>query len=183
MQGLWDSSAVPLLEVFQELNHGSFAEPNFIRAAENGVLSVAPSWPGALSRLRGLGVALLQDLPWWGPVMERRLRTGLKTHVRFLLQTGLPKCLEMDPVQQTPLTKRKKALVLHEDPTAGFKLADWFAEHGYQAILTRTVDDIKPHLGDIRPDVIVVDCPPALTISSDALPRLQAVFRPSRLSP
>jgi len=101
--------------------------------------------------------------------------TGLKTHVRFLLQTGLPKCLEMDPVQQTPLTKRKKALVLHEDPTAGFKLADWFAEHGYQAILTRTVDDIKPHLGDIRPDVIVVDCPPALTISSDALPRLQAV--------
>jgi len=74
MQGLWDSSTVPLLEVFQELNHGSFAEPNFIRAAENGVLSVAPSWPGALSRLRGLGVALLQDLPWWGPVMERRLR-------------------------------------------------------------------------------------------------------------
>jgi len=81
----------------------------------------------------------------------------------------------MDTVPQDPLTKRKKAVVLHEDPTAGFKLADWFAEHGYQAILTRRIDDIQPHLGDIRPDVIVVDCPPALTTTSDALPRLQAV--------
>jgi DNA-binding response OmpR family regulator len=81
----------------------------------------------------------------------------------------------MDTFPQDPLTKRKKALLLHEDPTAGFKLADWFAEHGYQAILSRTIDDIKPHLGDIRPDVIVVDCPPAHTATSDALPRLQAV--------
>lgn len=81
----------------------------------------------------------------------------------------------MDTYPQDPLTKRKKALVLHEDPTAGFKLADWFAEHGYQAILTRRIDDIQPHLRDIRPDVIIVDCPPALTTTSDALPRLQAV--------
>ena len=109
--------------------------------------------------------------------------TGLKTHVRFLLQTGLPKCLEMDPVQQTPLTKRKKALVLHEDPTAGFKLADWFAEHGYQAILTRTVDDIKPHLGDIRPDVIVVDCPPLSPFRLMHCLAFRPFVRPSRLSP
>jgi hypothetical protein len=74
MQGLWDSSTVPLLHVLRELNEGSFAETNFIRAAEQGVASVGPSWPGALSRLRGLEVALLQDLPWWGPIMERRLR-------------------------------------------------------------------------------------------------------------
>lgn len=106
------------------------------------------------------------------PAWNAGCGTGPKTEVR-ILQTDVPKRPEMD--LQTPLTKRKKALVLHEDPTAGFKLADWFADHGYQAILTRTIDDIRPHLGDIRPDVIVVDCPPALTTTSDALPRLQAV--------
>jgi hypothetical protein len=74
MQGLWDSSTVPLLQVLGELNEGSFAETNFIRAAEKGVASVSPAWPGALSRLRGLEVALLQDLRWWGPIMERWLR-------------------------------------------------------------------------------------------------------------
>ena len=74
MQGLWDSSTVPLLQVLRELNGGSFAETNLIRAAQKGVPSVGPSWPEALSRLRGMEVALLQDLPWWGPLMERRLR-------------------------------------------------------------------------------------------------------------
>ena len=76
---------------------------------------------------------------------------------------------------QDTSTKRKKALVLHEDPSAGFRLADWFAEHGYQVILSRRIDDIQPHLEDILPDIIVVDCPPTLTTTSDALPRLQAV--------
>jgi hypothetical protein len=74
MSGLWDSSTVPLLQVLRELNEGSFAETNFIRGAEIGVASIAPSWPGTLSRLRGLEVALLQDVPWWGPIMERCLR-------------------------------------------------------------------------------------------------------------
>lgn len=72
MQGLWDSRTVPLLQVLRELNEGSFAESNFIQAAEKGVASVGPTWSGALSRFCGLEVAPLQDLPWWGPIMERQ---------------------------------------------------------------------------------------------------------------
>lgn len=63
--------------------------------------------------------------------------------------------------------------MVHEDPTAGYRLADHLAIHGYEAILTRQIEDVQPELPHIRPDVIVVDLHPAA--KSDALPHLQSV--------
>jgi DNA-binding NtrC family response regulator len=74
---------------------------------------------------------------------------------------------------QAPASERKRALVVHEDPTAGYRLADHLAIHGYEAILARQIEDVQPELPHIRPDVIVVDLHP--TAKSDALPHLQSV--------
>lgn len=70
-------------------------------------------------------------------------------------------------------SERKRALVVHEDPTAGYRLADRLAIHGYEAILTRQIEDVQPHLAHIRPNVIVVDLPPSG--KPDALSHLQSV--------
>ena len=53
--------------------------------------------------------------------------------------------------------KRKRAIVVHEDPTAGYRVADRLAIHGYETILAREIDDVQPHMAHIRPNVIVVD--------------------------
>jgi hypothetical protein len=84
----------------------------------------------------------------------------------------------MDIFPQGTSITRKKAVVLHEDPCAGscagFKLADWFAVHGYQAILTRRIDDTASSWRD-PPGCHCRGCPPLLTATSDTLPRLQSV--------
>ena len=72
-----------------------------------------------------------------------------------------------------PASERKRAIIVHEDPTAGYRLADHLAIHGYEAILARQIEDVQPDLAHIRPDVIVVDLHPAA--KSDALPHLQSV--------
>ena len=172
----------PSSTVLRELNQGSFAETKFIqlprrvshpevrRGPERSVAFVAWKW-------RFCKMCHGGDPSW-----NVGCGTGLKTHVR-LRPTGLAKYSEMQTSPQDTSTKRKKALVLHEDPSAGFRLADWFAEHGYQMILSRRIDDIQPHLEDILPDIIVVDCLPTLTTTSDALPRrFKPSVQPSRLS-
>ncbi|HEX2056422.1 MAG TPA: hypothetical protein VHF07_08005 [Nitrospiraceae bacterium] len=59
------------------------------------------------------------------------------------------------------VSERKRAIVVHEDPTTGYRLADRLAIYGYEAILARHIEDVRPHLPDIRPNVIVVDHHPA----------------------
>ena len=67
---------------------------------------------------------------------------------------------------------RKRAIVVHEDPTAGYRLADRLAIHGYEAILARQIEDLQLHLPHIRPNVIVVDLHPSG--KPEALSRLQS---------
>ena len=70
-------------------------------------------------------------------------------------------------------SERKRAIVVHDDPTAGCRLADRLAIHGYEAILARQIEDVQPHLSHIRPNVIVVDLPSSG--KPDALSHLQSV--------
>ena len=42
--------------------------------------------------------------------------------------------------------KRPKVAVVYEDVTAGFRFADWFAQHGYQATLTPAVHQLERNL-------------------------------------
>jgi hypothetical protein len=58
-------------------------------------------------------------------------------------------------------SERKRAIVVHDDPTAGYRLADRLAIHGYEAIHARQIEDLQPHLTHIRPNVIVVDLHPS----------------------
>jgi DNA-binding response OmpR family regulator len=75
---------------------------------------------------------------------------------------------------QRGIVERKRVIVLQQDPTIGCRLADWFAMHGYQAVLTRRIEDVQSDLPHIRPDVIVF----SLDASAEpgALPRLQSVL-------
>ena len=52
--------------------------------------------------------------------------------------------------------KRPKVAVVYEDVTTGFRLADWFARHGYQPTLTSAVHHLEVNLHELHPDVIVV---------------------------
>jgi len=69
--------------------------------------------------------------------------------------------------------KRKRAIVVHEDPTAGYRVADRLAIHGYETILARQIDDVQPHMAHIRPNVIVVDV--QFSRSLNTLSRVQSV--------
>jgi hypothetical protein len=55
------------------------------------------------------------------------------------------------------VSERKRAIVVHEDPITGYRLADPLAISGYEAIVARHIEDVQPHLPDILPNVIVVD--------------------------
>jgi DNA-binding response OmpR family regulator len=70
-------------------------------------------------------------------------------------------------------SERKRAIVVHDDPTAGYRLADRLAIHGYEAIHARQIEDVKAHLPSIRPNVIVVDLHPSGR--PDALAHVQSV--------
>ncbi len=69
--------------------------------------------------------------------------------------------------------KRPKVAVVYEDVTAGFRFADWFAQHGYQATLTSAVHHLERNLQELRPDVIVVGFSPAPTPLHRTVPRLK----------
>ena len=69
--------------------------------------------------------------------------------------------------------KRPKVAVVYEDITAGFRFADWFAQHGYQAILTSAVHHLERNLQELRPDVIVIGVPPAPSPLHSTVPRLR----------
>lgn len=69
-------------------------------------------------------------------------------------------------------SERKRAIVVHANPTAGYQVADRLATHGYETILARHIEEVQPDLPHIRPDVIVVDLHPS---AKPALPYFQSV--------
>ena len=54
------------------------------------------------------------------------------------------------------MPRRPTVAVGYEDVTNGYKCADWFALHGYQATMTSAVHHLEHNLKELRPDVIVV---------------------------
>jgi hypothetical protein len=76
----------------------------------------------------------------------------------------------------TPDTLRhKRVVVVHHDPSAGYRVADRLALHGYQAIVARTFGDVQQELPHIRQEVIVVDSHLSSEISR-VLPYLRFVY-------
>jgi hypothetical protein len=71
------------------------------------------------------------------------------------------------------LSKRPKVAVVYEDVTAGFRLADWFARHGYQPTLTSAVHHLEGNLHELHPDVIVVGFSSAPMPLHSTVPRLR----------
>ena len=69
--------------------------------------------------------------------------------------------------------KRPKVAVVYEDVTVGFRFADWFAQHGYQATLTSAVHHLERNLQELRPDVIVVGFSATPTPLHSTVPRLR----------
>ncbi|HMZ55092.1 MAG TPA: hypothetical protein PKV55_06080 [Nitrospira sp.] len=52
--------------------------------------------------------------------------------------------------------KRPTVAVVYDDVSKGYRCADWFALHGYQATMTSTVHPLEQNLKELRPDLIVV---------------------------
>ena len=77
-------------------------------------------------------------------------------------------------IPQRGTAERKRVIVVQDDPTIGCRVADWFAMRGYQAILTRYIEDVRPDLLQIHPDVVVFSLDSAS--GSQALPLLQSVL-------
>ena len=69
--------------------------------------------------------------------------------------------------------KRPKVAVVYEDISAGFRFADWFAQHGYQATLTPAVHHLERNLEELCPDVIVVGFSAAPTPLHRTVPLLR----------
>ncbi|ULA61683.1 MAG: hypothetical protein LZF60_360030 [Nitrospira sp.] len=69
--------------------------------------------------------------------------------------------------------KRPTVAVIYEDVTSGYRYADWFALHGYQATMTSAVPQLEHHLQELRPDVIVVGLSSFPTSLQKAVPRLK----------
>ena len=81
--------------------------------------------------------------------------------------------MRMTTLTDQRLNKRPKVAVVYEDVTTGFRLADWFARHGYQPTLTSAVHHLEGNLHELHPDVIVVgfsSSPPSL---HSTVPRLR----------
>lgn len=47
-------------------------------------------------------------------------------------------------------------MIVEQDLDFGFKLADWLAAHGYQAVLVRSVDAAIDELCEVRPQAVFV---------------------------
>ena len=69
--------------------------------------------------------------------------------------------------------KRPTVAVIYEDVTNGYRYADWFALHGYQATMTSAVPHLEHDLQELRPDVIVVGLSSFATPLQTAVPRLK----------
>lgn len=69
--------------------------------------------------------------------------------------------------------KRPTVAVVYEDVTSGYKCADWFALHGYQATMTSAVHQLERDLKELRPDVIVVGLSSCPTPLHTTVPRLK----------
>ena len=72
MQNLWATRASSLLNVLTEVRGGP-TDAILSRLSQGRIGSIGPSWPAVLTQLRGIEAALLQDVTWWGPMMEERL--------------------------------------------------------------------------------------------------------------
>lgn len=70
--------------------------------------------------------------------------------------------------------KRPTVAVIYEDVSSGYRYADWFALHGYQATMTSAVPQLEHHLKELRPDVIVVGLSSFPTPLQTAFPRLKS---------
>ncbi len=69
--------------------------------------------------------------------------------------------------------KRPTVAVVYEDLTTGYKCADWFALHGYQATMTSAVHHLERNIQELRPDVIVVRLSSVPTPLHTTVPRLK----------
>ena len=82
--------------------------------------------------------------------------------------------MNVPSLPENGMAERRCVIVLQEDPNIGCRLADWFAMRGYQAVLTRRIEEIQPDLPHIRPDVVVFTLDPSA--EPGALPLLQSVL-------
>ena len=71
MQESWISGGSSLLAIFQAIR-GNESNDQSPMAGRPG--SFSQHWPGVLTKLSPVEAALLQDLRWWGPLMESRLQ-------------------------------------------------------------------------------------------------------------
>jgi hypothetical protein len=72
MQDLWAAGAASLLDLLIEA-HSAPSDAALSRLSQGRTGVAGPLWPAVLTRLRGIETALLQDVAWWGPLMEERL--------------------------------------------------------------------------------------------------------------
>jgi DNA-binding NtrC family response regulator len=68
-------------------------------------------------------------------------------------ETGVKGGLAMAKRQDA---ERLCVMIVEQDVDFGFKLADWLAAHGYQAVLVRSVDAAIEELTEIRPQAVFV---------------------------
>ena len=66
----WITGATTLLAVFEAVRECCIVERSGVDP-HTGVFR--QGWPEILARLSPLDAAMLQDISWWGPQMERRL--------------------------------------------------------------------------------------------------------------
>ena len=52
--------------------------------------------------------------------------------------------------------ERLCVMIVEQDVDFGFKLTDWLAAHGYQAVLVRSVDAAIEELSELRPHAVFV---------------------------
>ncbi len=69
--------------------------------------------------------------------------------------------------------RRPTVAVIYEDVTSGYRYADWFALHGYQATMTSAAPQLEHRLQELRPDVIVVGLSSLSTPLQTTVPRLR----------
>lgn len=80
-QEQWIAGTSTLLAVFQAMRGNPSAEPQ-LHDRRTG--SFSQRWPGVLTGLSAVEAAMLQDLTWWGSLMESRLKqmTDPRTETR-----------------------------------------------------------------------------------------------------
>ncbi|MBI4003240.1 MAG: hypothetical protein HY348_15850 [Nitrospira defluvii] len=81
MQKPWISGGATLLAIFQAIRGNGSIERSLL---DRRTGSFSQRWPGVLTGLSAVEAALLQDLTWWGPLMESRLQqlTGSRAKTR-----------------------------------------------------------------------------------------------------